>query len=90
MLSLELHKSAKKFIEKLPQKQARQVAARIQELRLNPRLTDSILMRGCPDTWRNTCGEYRIIYKFDTAALRISIIDKRNDNQAYKAHSRRR
>lgn len=89
MLRLDLTKDAKKFLARLPSKHKKQVARKIEELRANPQPHDSILMKNSTDTFRNTSGEYRIIYKFDDTALRISIIGKRNDGEAYKAYKRK-
>lgn len=62
----------------------------IHRLCCNPKLQDSILMQNSIDTYRNTCGEYRILYNYDDTVLNITTIGRRNDQQAYKADKRKR
>ncbi len=83
MLKLNITKQAKKFIESLPPKQAKQLAFKIQELRLNPQPHDSKKLKGY-SYLRSDIGEYRIIYMYDETLLEIIFIDKRNDDAVYK------
>jgi mRNA interferase RelE/StbE len=46
MLSLSLSRQANKFLKKLPSKQAKQIASKIVELRLNPYPQDCISLKG--------------------------------------------
>lgn len=86
MLALDFNKKAKKFLAQLPPKQKKQLAEKIQNLRLNPRPHDSKNLSGHPPQILSTSsGEYRVIYSFDDVALRILIIGKRNDDAVYKA-----
>ncbi len=75
--------------DKHNEKEAEKRMAAALKRALNPKPHDSNLMRGSEDTYRNTCGEYRIIYKFDKSTLAVSIIEKRNDSKVYRIHKRR-
>jgi len=85
MLKIEISKKAEKFIRKLPPKQARQVAAKILELRYNPEPHDSILLKGHKKYRRTDIGEYRIVYLVrELIVLIMVLVDKRNDDDVYK------
>lgn len=83
MLSLNLSRKASKFLKKLPPKQAKQIALKIQQLCDNPYPNDSLNLKGYP-FWRTDIGEYRIIYNITKDVLEILIIGKRNDDDVYK------
>lgn len=88
MRTLNLTKQVQKFLRKLPPKQARQVAGKIEQLRSDPLPNDSKLMRGSSADYRADQGEYRIIYRFDGETLFVLIADRRNDGEAYKKYAR--
>ena len=69
MRALNLTTQVQKFLRKLPPKQARQVAEKIEKLRIDPLSNDSKLMRGSVADYRADQGEYRIIYRFDDEVL---------------------
>lgn len=85
--------AAKKFIQKLPPKHARQIQAKLDALRQNPVQEDRRPMTDYPDIWRLDCGEYRIGYTEHKTAtehlLVIDWIDRRNDDTFYKNIKRR-
>ncbi len=83
MLKVNLSRQSAKFIKKLSTKHARQVAAKITELRSNPYPQDSIKLKGY-SCYRTDIGEYRIVYQLEKKVLEILVIDKRNDNAVYK------
>ncbi|NDE90158.1 MAG: type II toxin-antitoxin system RelE/ParE family toxin [Alphaproteobacteria bacterium] len=83
MLALNLSKDAIKFLAKLPQKHARQVVEKIQNLRLHPFPQDSKTLKGYL-YYRADSGENRIIYEVIKTSLDILIIGKRNDDAVYK------
>lgn len=79
-------------------KPARQIAARISRLRMDPHPQDSKKLQGT-DLLRVDSGEYRIIYRIGKEAnpdtgkeepvLLIDAIGKRNDDEVYR-HIRRK
>ena len=84
MLKIDITKSAGKFIKKLPPKQFKQVVGTILGLRENPKPHDSKQLIGYPEYQRVDIGEYRIIYRVDSATVYIATIGKRNDDEVYK------
>ena len=83
MLRVNLSRQSAKFIKKLIAKHARQVAAKITELRNNPYPQDSIKLKGYA-YHRADIGEYRIVYQVEESVLEILLIGKRNDDEVYK------
>ena len=84
MLKIDITKSAGKFIKKLPPKQFKQIVGTMLGLRENPKPHDSKQLIGYPEYQRVDIGEYRIIYRVDTATVYIATIGKRNDNEVFK------
>jgi mRNA interferase RelE/StbE len=80
-------RSAMRFITGLDAKQYKQVVQRVFALADNLRPPDSIKMTDS-DYHRVTQGEYRIIYDFDADIVRIFVIGKRNDDEAFKRAKR--
>ena len=81
-----LEDRANKFIQSLPPKQYKQVAARIFLLSRDPRPADIQSLAGHPGMYRIDQGEYRIVYMINDAAMVITIrrIGKRNDDEVYR------
>ena len=67
----------------LPPKQFRQIIRKVFALLENPRPHDSEELRGYPFL-RNDVGEYRIIYDVQGDTLRLIVVGKRNDEEAYR------
>lgn len=85
MLKIEISKRAEKFIRKLPAKQARQITAKIIELRTNPEPHDSQKLKGYEKYRRTDIGEYRVVYFVQNQiVLIILLVGKRNDDEVYK------
>ncbi len=84
MLKIKLTKKVCKFLKNLPQKQALQLKMTIQKLQVNPFPQDSKKLKGYPDYYRVSMGEYRIVYRIENNILMIALIGKRNDSEVYK------
>ena len=83
MLTLDLPKSALKFVEALPQKQFTQVFKKVLALMKDPEPNDSLGLEGYPFK-RVDIGEYRIIYHADKDTLHVEVTGKRNDGDIYR------
>jgi mRNA interferase RelE/StbE len=83
MLKIDISKRSKKFLEKLPPKQARQLTTKILELRTQPEPPDSIKLKGYEHYRRTDVGEYRIVYFVKDDVLMIVLVGKRNDDEIY-------
>ncbi|NUM88728.1 MAG: type II toxin-antitoxin system RelE/ParE family toxin [Bdellovibrionales bacterium] len=84
MLKIDLSKRAGKFLQKLPGKQARQLAIKIQSLRSHPEPPDSLPQKGHAPFRRADAGEYRIIYFVESDTLVVILVGKRNDDEICK------
>ena len=83
MLALDLTHQAKEFLGRLDPKQFRQVVKKIFSLMDDPKPGDSKPLHGHP-FWRADIGEYRIVYRVEHSTLKVTIVDKRNDDEVYK------
>jgi len=84
MLSLDLTRQARDFLNQLDPKQFRQVVKKILGLMEDPRPSDAQALKGYP-FWRADIGEYRIIFVLDpdTESLKVPLIGNRNDGAVY-------
>ena len=88
MLSLDLTRQAKDFLDQLDPKRFRQVVRKILSLMENPKPADSKPLQGYSFS-RADIGEYRIVYRVESGCLKVALIDKRNDDEVYKKLNRR-
>jgi mRNA interferase RelE/StbE len=85
MLRVDLYKPAARFLDRLPPKQRRQLAAKIHQLAAEPDPPDAKPLKGFDRPYRRaTAGEYRIIYAVEGAVLSVYLIGKRNDDEVYR------
>jgi mRNA-degrading endonuclease RelE of RelBE toxin-antitoxin system len=89
MLNPDLSNDAIRFLKKLDKKQFGQLFTAITTLCGEPRPTDSISM-GNGSHFRKDAGEFRVIYSFDNASLKIAVIGNRNDSAAYQEFDRKK
>lgn len=88
MRTLDITRDAWKFLGDLDPKRYKQVAHKMLSLLADPTPNDSKALHGS-DKHRCDSGEYRIIYSFDAATVRVALIGKRNDDQAYRELKRK-
>ena len=82
MLAINLGRRARRFVDRLPPKQAGQIDRKLENLRNDPYPPDS---KSIGNIWRRAdIGEYRIIYTADVNMLHVPIIGKRNDDEIYR------
>lgn len=90
MLAIYYSKQSYKFLSKLTKKHNEQIKWKLRELIENPKPNDCKQMRGqTKKFYRITCGEYRIVYRYDKDSLFIVVIGKRNDGEVYKVFARK-
>lgn len=75
MYQIIIRKSAKKFIDKLPQNEKKRVVAAIEKL---PNNVNVKKLKGHHDIFRLRVGDYRIIYTIDNGKLIITVIGAGN------------
>lgn len=90
MIKLDIKPKAVKFIKLLPPKHKKQIKNYILNLQNNPTPHDAKNLIGFNPYLRADCGEYRLIYKFDSKKKLITIvlIGKRNGDEIYKHFKR--
>lgn len=91
MLRLSLSPQALKFLKKVSIKHGQQIERTLRALREQPMPHDAKRLKGTSEYLRVDIGEYRIIYRVDTASelLIIAMIGKRNDSEVYKQFKRK-
>jgi mRNA interferase RelE/StbE len=89
VLKLDITKESVDFIRGLDAKQFKQVMNKVLSLLNNPAQADSSTLRGYENLLRVDIGEYRIIYRFNDEQVTVLVIDKRNDDEAYKKLGRK-
>ena len=92
-MKVNFTKRASDAVRNLQPKQARQIAAKIATLRVNPHPQDCKKLHGT-DFLRVDSGEYRIVYGLSTEldpktgkvepTLNIDAVGKRNDDEVYR------
>ena len=83
MYLINLSKQAEKFFSKLPSKQFKQIVKEIFTLAKNPKQNDikKIKFSNEYQYYRKDIGEYRVIYRYNTEVLYITVAEKRNDDE---------
>ncbi len=90
-MKIILSKDSVKFIKKLQDKQARQIAIKIKELGSVGHTHDSKLLKGYKEHYhRVDVGEFRIIYQHDGDNVLIILVGKRNDDEVYNLLKRKK
>jgi mRNA interferase RelE/StbE len=85
---LTLSRQAMEFGERLPAKQQRQIAERLERLKQTPLDPPSEQLQAFAPYRRLKAGEFRIIYTVETEVVFVRLIGKRNDDEIYKALAR--
>lgn len=89
-LQLKPNKDLEKSLSDLPPKHFRQIMLKVLKLLNDPYPIDyKKITVNQVDYCRVDSGEYRIIYRVEKEALCLVLIDKRNDDQVYKALKRK-
>jgi mRNA interferase RelE/StbE len=89
VLKANLSNDAIRFLKKRDSKQFMQLFNAINGLCDKQRPADSIAM-GDGQHFRKDVGEFRVIYRFDTESLYVTVVGNRNDGAAYQEFSRKK
>jgi len=76
-------KSVRKELDRLPEKIADRVLARLAELETNPRPADAKKLKG-RNAWRIRVGDYRVIYEIHDRVLQILVITVGHRREIYR------
>jgi len=88
MLAVNLSRVSEKYIKRLPPKQQRQITEKIFMLAENPKQPDARKLSGYEFYRRVDVGERRIIYRFSSVIVYITLVGKRNDDEVYRKFRR--
>ncbi len=88
MRRADLSNDAIRFLKRRDPKQFIQVFNAISALCEQTRPADSIAM-GNGTHFRKDVGEFRVIYRFDTNFLYVTVVGNRNDSAAYQEFERK-
>ena len=80
---IEIKKSARKEINKLPSKDLKKVLAKIESLSENPRSQDCKKLSG-EEKYRVRCGDYRILYTIEDYVLVVYVVKVGHRRDVYK------
>jgi mRNA-degrading endonuclease RelE of RelBE toxin-antitoxin system len=86
MPSLRIRTRAAKFISVLNGKHAKQVAAAVKDLAVNPTPHDSKAVIGFPPLQRKDVGEYLVVfwYNENNVTVIVVLVGKRNGDEVYQ------
>lgn len=85
MLLVEYSRQAAEFLESIPEKHAGQIVRKIVSFAQDPKTVPAEALRGYPGMMRLKAGEYRVIFSISGELMQIRLIDRRNDDEIYKA-----
>lgn len=90
MAIINIKPKVTKFIKSLPPKQKRQIKDCILALQKNPTPHDARPLIGYESYNRVDIGEYRIIYRYESAKdeVVVVLVGKRNDDEIYRVAKR--
>ena len=71
---IEFSRTSLRSFRRLPRKEQRRLATRIDRLATNPRPRGMKKMAGNDDLYRIRCGDYRVIYTIEDDMLRILVV----------------
>jgi mRNA interferase RelE/StbE len=71
--SVELKPSARKELEKQPDKLIERIFPKLEALADEPRPKGCKKVKGGQQEWRIRVGDYRVVYTIDDAKLRVSL-----------------
>ena len=72
--NIDIKRSAKKSLAKIPQPHRRKIANRIDRLADEPRPTDAKKLTADAALYRVRVGDYRIIYQIEDDALLVLVV----------------
>ena len=81
---VEFLSSAQKEFLRLPKAERQRVGQRIESLADNPRPSGSSKLHGTQNLWRIRCGDYRVIYAIEDAALVVAVTKIGHRREVYR------
>jgi mRNA interferase RelE/StbE len=82
--SITFARSARKELEKLPERELKRIFSKIESLAKDPRPEGCRKLTGEEDLWRIRVGNYRVIYAINDPNHNVDIILVRHRSDAYR------
>lgn len=77
-------RSARREIERLPDRLVRQILRRLDGLALEPRPVGVRKLQGAQDLYRIRAGDYRVIYRIVESRTMVDVVAVRHRSDAYR------
>jgi mRNA interferase RelE/StbE len=81
---VEFTSSAQREYLRLPKPDRQRVGQRIELLANNPRPAGCTKLAGAKNLWRIRCGDYRVIYAIEDAALIVAVAKVGHRRDVYR------
>jgi len=82
--SIAFSRSARKELERLPNREISRIISKIESLAKEPRPTGCRKLVGVTNLWRLGVGQYRVIYSIIDKDRYIDVIAIRHRSEAYR------
>lgn len=79
-----ISRSARREIERLPDRLVRQILRRLDGLALEPRPVGVRKLQGAQDLYRVRAGDYRVIYRIVESRTMVDVVAVRHRSDAYR------
>lgn len=79
-----ISRSARREIERLPDRLVRQILRRLDGLALEPRPVGVRKLQGAQDLYRIRAGDYRVIYRIVESRTMVDVVAVRHRSDAYR------
>lgn len=82
--SISFARSARRELERLPERTAIRILSKIETLAVDPRPRGCKKIQGSTSLWRIRIGDYRVIYEVDDDAAVVDVNIVRHRTEAYR------
>lgn len=77
-------KSAKKQLRRLPLDVQERIQARVNDLKIEPRLDGVKKLKGQENSYRIRIGDYRVVYEIEDDVLKVTVVKVKHRSEVYK------
>ncbi len=81
---IEFTSSAQREYLRLPKSDRQRIGQRVESLADNPRPAGCVKLAGATNLWRIRCGDYRVIYAIEDAALILAVVKVGHRREVYR------
>jgi len=81
---VEFTSSAQREYLRLPKADRQRIGQRIEMLAENPHPVGAVKLAGAKNLWRIRCGDYRVIYAIEAAAMVVAVVKVGHRREVYR------